>query len=71
MDTLETVSALVEADFLADTNFWLDTDGDNVPETPRMPKDDEILSVTWKDLSETAVEGDVSYWYYYNETDGW
>lgn len=68
-DKLNIISVLVEEDFLADKTFWEDSDGDGVVDTPRMPKDDEIISVTWKQVGNDV--NDISYWYYYNEVDKW
>lgn len=68
-DTLSSVSAIIQQKFLDDQSFWDDTDGNGIVDTPRMPKDDEIISVTWKQTGNDT--NDISYWYYYNEIDGW
>lgn len=65
-NTLSVISALVEADFKADQNFWIDTNEDGIPDTSRMPKNDELISVIWEE-----DQGNIGYWYYYNEYDGW
>lgn len=71
-DTLGEVSQIIEQRFKADPEFWDDVNGDTIKETPRMPKDDEIIAVTWRQLDEEGnVLTDTSYWYYYNEVDGW